>query len=84
MESISFYMDLIGGLSGGSPWFRFFFKKWLSDWDSFPFGCAGKAMLRNFLFGISGLEATYTMEAREQHCIDYIRRVVGSDKVLFF
>lgn len=41
-------------------------------------------MLRNFLFGISGLEATYTMEAREQHCIDYIRRVVGSDKVLFF
>lgn len=42
----------------------------------------GKAMLRNFLFGISGLEATYTMEAREQHCIDYIRRVVGSDKVV--
>lgn len=43
---------------------------------------SGKQMLFNFLIGISGLSASYTLKGREQQCIDYIREVVGNKKVL--
>ena len=39
-------------------------------------------MLHNFVFGISGMEAAYTLQKRELQCIEYIRRVVGRDKVV--
>ena len=42
----------------------------------------GKQILHNFLFGISGLNASFTLQKREQECIDYIRRVVGTEKVV--
>ena len=43
---------------------------------------AGKTMLSNFLFDISGMKPSYTLEKRELQCIEYIRRVVGRDKVV--
>jgi GMP synthase (glutamine-hydrolysing) len=39
-------------------------------------------MLHNFLFEICGLKGGYTLEKREQQCIDYIRRTVGRDKIV--
>ncbi|XP_014681879.1 PREDICTED: GMP synthase [glutamine-hydrolyzing]-like [Priapulus caudatus] len=42
----------------------------------------GLAMLRNFLFDIALCKATYTLQSREQSCIDEIRSVVGNNKVL--
>lgn len=42
----------------------------------------GKAMLRSFLFDISGLTPNFTMESRETACIRYIRDKVGTNKVL--
>ena len=42
----------------------------------------GKQILHNFLFDICGLNASFTLQKREQQCIDYIRRVVGTEKVV--
>lgn len=42
----------------------------------------GQKMLHNFLYGICGLSGNFTMQKREQQCIDYIRRTVGNDKVV--
>ncbi|KAI6232931.1 Glutamine amidotransferase [Aphelenchoides fujianensis] len=42
----------------------------------------GKAIFNNFLRNIAGLHATYTIQNREQLCIDHIREVVGDKKVL--
>jgi hypothetical protein len=42
----------------------------------------GKQMLRNFLYNICGLSGNFTMHSRELECIEYIRSVVGNNKVL--
>ncbi|XP_034229959.1 GMP synthase [glutamine-hydrolyzing] isoform X2 [Thrips palmi] len=42
----------------------------------------GKIMLKNFLFDICGLTGSFTMQGREQECINYIRQTVGNSKVL--
>ncbi|XP_017480681.1 PREDICTED: GMP synthase [glutamine-hydrolyzing]-like [Rhagoletis zephyria] len=42
----------------------------------------GKQMLKNFLFNVAGLSGNFTMKSRESECIDYIRQVVGKNKVL--
>lgn len=42
----------------------------------------GKAMLKNFLFDISGLAQSYTLRSRETQCIEYIREAVKNHKVL--
>ncbi|KAK4008276.1 GMP synthase [glutamine-hydrolyzing] [Daphnia magna] len=42
----------------------------------------GRKMLHNFLFDICGLQGGFTLEKREQQCIDYIRRTVGRDKIV--
>ena len=42
----------------------------------------GNAMLKNFLYNIAGLKGTFTMRSRESECIEYIRKVVGNNKVL--
>lgn len=42
----------------------------------------GNAMLKNFLYNITGLKGTFTMRSRESECIEYIRKVVGNNKVL--
>ncbi|MCK5062897.1 MAG: glutamine-hydrolyzing GMP synthase, partial [Candidatus Aenigmarchaeota archaeon] len=42
----------------------------------------GKEMLRNFLYNISGLSGSYTMEDREKKAIEYICDTVGDKKVL--
>ena len=42
----------------------------------------GKVMMKNFLMDICGFHGNYTMQGREQACIDYIRNTVGSHKVL--
>lgn len=42
----------------------------------------GRTMLKNFLFDISGLLPVYTLQSREQQCIDYIRDAVKNHKVL--
>ena len=42
----------------------------------------GKQMLKNFLFEICALKGTFTMQSREQECIEYIRSFVGKNKVL--
>ena len=39
-------------------------------------------MLKNFLYNIAGLKGTFTMRSRESECIEYIRKVVGNNKVL--
>ncbi|KAK4014608.1 GMP synthase [glutamine-hydrolyzing] [Daphnia magna] len=39
-------------------------------------------MLHNFLFDMSGLQGGFTLEKREQLCIDYIRRTVGRDNIV--
>lgn len=42
----------------------------------------GKQMMKNFLFNVAGLTGNFTMKSREGECIDYIRKTVGSNKVL--
>ncbi len=42
----------------------------------------GKEMLKNFLYNISGLSGSYTMEDREKKAIEYICDTVGDKKVL--
>lgn len=42
----------------------------------------GKIMLKNFLYNISGLKGTFTMKSRETECVEYIRKIVGDNKVL--
>ncbi|CAD5119709.1 DgyrCDS8299 [Dimorphilus gyrociliatus] len=42
----------------------------------------GKKIFQNFLFEISKLKPKFTMESREQLCIDYIKKSVGKSKVL--
>ncbi|XP_042232138.1 GMP synthase [glutamine-hydrolyzing]-like isoform X3 [Homarus americanus] len=42
----------------------------------------GMTMMRNFLYEISGLSGTYTLQNRELQCINYIKEHVGSNKVL--
>lgn len=39
-------------------------------------------MLHNFLFDICGMVGSFTLQKREQQCIDYIRRTVGNDKIV--
>lgn len=42
----------------------------------------GLTMMKNFLYEISGLSGTYTLQSRELQCINYIKEHVGSNKVL--
>ncbi|KAK4016709.1 hypothetical protein OUZ56_031675 [Daphnia magna] len=42
----------------------------------------GRKMLHAFLFEICGLQGGFTLEKREQQCNDYIRRMVGRDKIV--
>ncbi|XP_054164917.1 GMP synthase [glutamine-hydrolyzing]-like [Oppia nitens] len=42
----------------------------------------GKQMLKNFLYDITGLTGNFTMHSREMECIEYIRKIVGNNKVL--
>jgi GMP synthase (glutamine-hydrolysing) len=42
----------------------------------------GMAMLRNFLFGVCGLQGLFTPASREDQCVQQIRQRVGSSKVL--
>ncbi|XP_074597987.1 GMP synthase burgundy [Brevipalpus obovatus] len=42
----------------------------------------GRIMIKNFLYEICRCQGTYTMQSREIECIDYIKKVVGSTKVL--
>ncbi|KAG8185590.1 hypothetical protein JTE90_023289 [Oedothorax gibbosus] len=42
----------------------------------------GKLMMKNFLYKITGLSGNFTMQSREQECIDYIKKAVGKSKVL--
>ncbi|XP_068234792.1 GMP synthase [glutamine-hydrolyzing] isoform X2 [Palaemon carinicauda] len=42
----------------------------------------GTTMMRNFLYEISGLSGTFTLQSRELQCINYIKEQVGSNKVL--
>jgi GMP synthase (glutamine-hydrolysing) A subunit len=43
----------------------------------------GKQMLKNFLYEVAQLPGDFTMQSREQECIDQIRSTVGpNDKVL--
>ena len=43
----------------------------------------GKQILKNFLYNIAQLPGDFTMQSREQECIDGIRSIVGTkDKVL--
>ncbi|KAG1661044.1 GMP synthase [glutamine-hydrolyzing] [Nymphon striatum] len=44
----------------------------------------GKVMFKNFLSNISGLSCTYTINNREQECLQYIRQAIGKSKVLVF
>ncbi|XP_054713979.1 GMP synthase [glutamine-hydrolyzing]-like isoform X2 [Uloborus diversus] len=42
----------------------------------------GKLIMKNFLYNISGLSGTFTMQSRETECIEYIKKHVGKNKVL--
>ena len=42
----------------------------------------GMEMLRNFLFEIAGCTSNFTVQNREQACIDEIKEKVGKSKVL--
>jgi GMP synthase (glutamine-hydrolysing) len=42
----------------------------------------GKKILSNFLFEISRLTPTFTMNSRRDECVRYIQEKVGSNKVL--
>lgn len=43
---------------------------------------AGKEIFHNFLHEIADITGDFTMDSREQQCIDEIRSVVGDKKVL--
>ena len=43
---------------------------------------SGKHMLKNFLTGVSGLKCNFNLKSREEECCQYIRKTVGSNKVL--
>ena len=42
----------------------------------------GIAMLRNFLYNISGCSGSFTVKSRELQCINYIKEKIGNAKVL--
>lgn len=42
----------------------------------------GKAMLENFLFKVAGCKGDFSVECREDMCIDEIRDTVGNKKIL--
>lgn len=42
----------------------------------------GQQMLRNFLKEVCGFTGNFTMKSREDACVEYIRKTVGSHKVL--
>ncbi|KAK4008149.1 hypothetical protein OUZ56_013301 [Daphnia magna] len=42
----------------------------------------GRKMLHKFLFDNCGLQGGFTLEKREQQCIDYVRRTVGRNKMV--
>ena len=42
----------------------------------------GKLIMKNFLYNITGLSGSFTMQSREAECIEYIRKHVGKNKVL--
>ena len=42
----------------------------------------GLAMMENFLVNVAGVSRSFTMERREVRCIEEIRRLVGTNKVL--
>ncbi|GIY84794.1 GMP synthase [Caerostris darwini] len=42
----------------------------------------GKLIMKNFLYNISGLSGSFTMQSRETECIEYIKKCVGKNKVL--
>ncbi|CAI9733685.1 synthase [glutamine-hydrolyzing]-like [Octopus vulgaris] len=42
----------------------------------------GQYILRNFIYDIANCSGTFTMESRENKCIQHIRQVVGNKKVL--
>lgn len=42
----------------------------------------GKLIMKNFLYNISGLSGSFTMQSREAECIEYIKKHVGKNKVL--
>ncbi|KAK8379829.1 hypothetical protein O3P69_019663 [Scylla paramamosain] len=42
----------------------------------------GLTMMKNFLYEISGLSGTYTLQSRELQCVNYIKEHVGNNKVL--
>lgn len=39
-------------------------------------------MLQTFLYDVAGLSGTFTVQSREKECIKYIKKHVGSSKVL--
>ncbi|VDK54501.1 unnamed protein product, partial [Gongylonema pulchrum] len=43
---------------------------------------AGKDIFHNFLYDIAGITGDFTMQNREQLCIQEIRSIVGDKKVL--
>ena len=43
---------------------------------------SGRHMLKNFLTEVAGLKCNFTMKSREAECCEYIRKTVGSNKVL--
>lgn len=42
----------------------------------------GKLMMKNFLLDVAGLSGNFTMQSRELECIDYIKKEIGTSKVL--
>ncbi|XP_050731717.1 GMP synthase [glutamine-hydrolyzing]-like [Eriocheir sinensis] len=42
----------------------------------------GLTMMKNFLYEVSGLSGTYTLQSRELQCLAYIKEMVGENKVL--
>jgi len=42
----------------------------------------GKKIFKNFLYDIVGLKGTYTVDNRQQQAIEYIKKTVGSKKVI--
>lgn len=42
----------------------------------------GKKIMKNFLYNIAGLSGNFTMLCREAECIEYVRKIVSSSKVL--
>ncbi|KZS16946.1 GMP synthase [Daphnia magna] len=42
----------------------------------------GRKMLHNLLLNMCGLQGGFTLEKREQQCIDYIRCTVGREKII--